>query len=95
MAKTQKNLRINQLTERQLNELQSRLTLSHTETITLAVDRLYHSELSDTEGLRHAISYLRQRISELEARGFATWPQWMAEDMEAVERVIAEFSFSN
>jgi hypothetical protein len=50
--------------------------------------------LHRTESFYHAIAYLRSRISELEATSFAAWPQWSGEDLEAVERVISEFNFS-
>lgn len=69
------------------------MALNQSESLTLAVDRLHHAELSDVESLRDAVLYLRSMISRLESTSFADWPQWSVADFEAVERLVSEFGW--
>jgi hypothetical protein len=92
MAKTQKNLRISQLTDRQLTEMNDAYDFSDTEAITLAVDRLYRDLLrlpEDGDILLDAIRHFTNRIHQLENTGFGDWPQWSGQDMEMLEALLA------
>ena len=45
--KTQKNIRINKITEQQISDLQARYDLQQTEVITMAVDKFYQSKMEE------------------------------------------------
>lgn len=90
--KSPTSVRVSALTKRQIKELYEQHGLNQPETITLAVDRLHRQLMqSSNENVTDAVAHLTSIVHRLEETSFADWPQWSAADLEAVERVIAEF----
>lgn len=92
MAKTQKNLRISGLTERQLEELSDTMEMSDTEAITVAVDRLYRDLCSKNADVMESVRYFTGRVHKMEDAPVDKWPQWTGEDIMQIEELLIALS---